>query len=643
MSGIFSVTVSEARGNVAVPADIDNTAIVMGCSSAGSGLSPFYLSGQSAQTALGYGDAVDTLCQIVEQKQQSGNQVAKRPAALYTLPADDDGSYGAVNDTSVVGTVTFGVDSSVKPFGTFEAWAIAVNGGTVGTTGITYKTSLDGGRHYGPVTALSTASTITIAAGNVKFTLSPSASDTESLYTLVNGIFTQLNAHEVDTAGAPAIHGASDSADNVNGTTYPSATTPATCIARLNACRASLYAHVHKTAGGVHGAQDPTHGPTVPICTDLTSAAMLAIDLKTQIAAHEATVGSVHGSADATNEITAPNPTAATWLAGDVVKVRTIAPAVASGDVTAAFAVLARASTQFGLVICDFPCDSSMFSIISAGRAALLLTGKRVTVVARTRIPDAETSETEAAWAASIAADLHGSYDSTIAMVATYGLVTDAMTGNQYLRSDLQQFAADVVRVNRSVWPNCPDDQPEQNFTLVNAAGSDVGHDEGPRGALTGLSDQDQGNRFICSQRLPDSARLEEVFSTVPWVMFAPGEKIQNIMVRRIANAMEREAVSAGNTGLGGKLRYTPAAGSTPAMLTAPSRRAVQKFTYDLLARDFASDIQNTADAGLDTGLVQVNPRVTVTGGNLLGVSETLAPLVQGYLLSLAITLAVQE
>lgn len=643
MSGIFSVTVSEARGNVAVPADIDNTAIVMGCSSAGSGLSPFYLSGQSAQTALGYGDAVDTLCQIVEQKQQSGNQVAKRPAALYTLPAGTPASYGAVDDDGVVGTVVFGVNAATLPYGTFEAAAICVNGGLVGTAGITYKTSLDGGRHYGPVTALGTASTITIAAGNAEFTLSPASSDLTALNTLINELRTKIDAHEVNTGGAPAIHGATDIANNVSGA-LAAASSTATRVALVNACRASYEAHRVATAGGIHGAADTVNVTTVPIATDDSTALMLALELKTRYNLHRVkTSGSVHGSADSTDSVTSAAPSAGAWLAGDIVKVRTIAPTGASGDVTAAFAVLARASTQFGLVICDFPCDSSMFSIISAGRAALLLTGKRVTVVARTRIPDAETSETEAAWAASIAADLHGSYDSTIAMVATYGLVTDAMTGNQYLRSDLQQFAADVVRVNRSVWPNCPDDQPEQNFTLVNAAGSDVGHDEGPRGALTGLSDQDQGNRFICSQRLPDSARLEEVFSTVPWVMFAPGEKIQNIMVRRIANAMEREAVSAGNTGLGGKLRYTPASGSTPAMLTAPSRRAVQKFTYDLLARDFASDIQNTADAGLDTGLVQVNPRVTVTGGNLLGVSETLAPLVQGYLLSLAITLAVQE
>jgi hypothetical protein len=642
MSGIFTVTVSEARGNVAVPANIDNTAIVMGCSSAGSGLSPFYLSGQSAQAALGYGDAVDTLCQIVEQKQQSGNQVPKRPAALYTLPADDDGSYGAVDDSGVTGTVTFDVDDTVYPFGTFEAQAICVDSGTVGTAGITYKTSLDGGRHYGQKTALGTAAEITIAAGNVKFTLDPPALDIATLYTLTDAIYTKLNAHEINVTGYPAIHGASDVADNVNGTTYPAATTPATCIARLNACRASLYAHVYKTAGGVHGATDPTHGPTVPICTDLTSAVTLAVNLKAQLTAHQGTTGSVHGSADS-NTITAPAPTAGTWLAGDVVKVRTIAPTVSGSDVTAAFAVLARSSTQFGLVVADFPCDSAMFTILSAGRAALLLTGKRVTVLTRARIPDAETSETEAVWAAAVAADLHGSYDSTINMVCTYGLVTDAMTGNQYLRSDLQQWAADVVRVDRSVWPNCPDDQPEQNFTLANATGTDVGHDEGPRGALTGLSDADQGNRFVCSQRLPDAARLEEVFSTVPWVMFAPGEKIQNLMVRRIANAMEREAVSAGNTGLGGKLRYNPASGNTPAMLTEPSRRAAQGMIYQTLARDFAADIQNAADAALDTGLVQVNPRVTVTGGNLLGISVTLAPLVFGYLLNLSITLAVQE
>jgi hypothetical protein len=40
---------------------------------------------------------------------------------------------------------------------------------------------------------------------------------------------------------------------------------------------------------------------------------------------------------------------------------------------------------------------------------------------------------------------------------------------------------------------------------------------------------------------------------------------------------------------------------------------------------------------------VQVNPVITVSGGNLLTVAVTLAPIVKGYLLNLNVTLAIQE
>jgi hypothetical protein len=219
------------------------------------------------------------------------------------------------------------------------------------------------------------------------------------------------------------------------------------------------------------------------------------------------------------------------------------------------------------------------------------------------------------------------------------------MTSRLYRRSNIAQFAADVVRINRADFPDSPADQKMAGASIVDASGADQGHDEGPRGAFTGLSNDALGNRFSCDMRLPDYARREDVYCTVPWVMYAADERIRNLPTRRIANAMERTAVTAGNAGLGGRLFYTPATsapGSLP-RLTAASRAAIHASIYSALKRDFSGDIQNADAAGLDTGLVQVNPVITVTGGNLVKVAVTLAPLVFGYLLSLDITLAVQE
>jgi len=504
MSGTYSITVQEARGLVAVSADIDKLAVVMGCSSSGSGLSSFYGSGSAAVTGRGKGDAVDTLCQIIEQKQASGNGV-KVPAALYTLPSTTVSTYGTIDVTGKTGTSTVTVTAGTHPFGTYEAYLRVVVGGTIGTAGITFVWSLDAGRTESQVTALGAAVAYTIADGNVAF-----AFDTGTL------------------------------------------------------------------------------------------------------------------------------------VAGDIIRVRTIAPAPDASAITAAFTALAAASVQFGILVCDFELTAASAALITAGKASLIAAGKRVTILTRARLPDAETSETNAAWNLDCAADYAAVYDSCMHVRASYGLLTDAMTGRQYLRSDLAQFAADLVRVSRSTWPDCPADQPMSNFKLINSAGATIGHDEGPRGSSTGLSNDTLGNRFGCVQRLADASRLEEVFTTVPWVMYQSDERIRNVQTRRVANAIERVAVSAGTTGMGGKVRYTPAVGSTPATLTDPERRAIHGVIYDAIAKEFRDDIQNTNSAALDNGLVQVDPTITISGGNLAAVSVTIAPEVFGYLLTLNITLAIQ-
>jgi hypothetical protein len=508
MSGTYSITVQEARGLVASSADIDKLAVVMGCSSAGTGLSSFFLSGSAAIAARGKGDAVDTLCQIIEQKQASGSSGNKLPAAMYTTPIATPGSCGAVDSTGKTGLTVVTADASVAPYGTYDAYLRFITGGTIGTAGPTLVWSLDGGRTESSVVALGTAAEYLIASGNVKFLF-----------------------------------------------------------------------------------------------------------------------------------------TTATIVAGDIVRCRTVAPAPDADGVGAAFTALAAGSVQFAILVCDFDLTTSPATLVAAitsGLSTLAAAGKRVVALCRSRLPDYATSETDAAWSTDCATDYAALTDSRILVRAAYGLVSDAMTARQYRRSNLQQFAADVARVGRSIWPDCPNDQPMANFKLVDGNGLFVGHDEGPRGSSTGLSNDSLGNRLSCDMRLPDAARLEDVFTTVPWVLFATDERIRTLPVRRIANAMERVAISAGNTALGGNLGYTPAVGATPEQLTDSSRRALHAIIYNALATEFRTDIQNASAASLDTGLVQVSQAVTVTGGNLLNVPVTIAPLVKGQLLSLAITLAVQ-
>lgn len=90
---------------------------------------------------------------------------------VFTTTAPIPASAGEV-------TVDFGgssiptIDGTTHPDDDYDAYIEFVNGGTIGVDGITYKTSLDGGRTLSATTALGTATSIVIpASGGVKVDL----------------------------------------------------------------------------------------------------------------------------------------------------------------------------------------------------------------------------------------------------------------------------------------------------------------------------------------------------------------------------------------------------------------------------------------------------------------------------------------
>ncbi len=639
MSGIFSTDVTEARGLVAPPADLDALTVVMGFSSLGSGLlSAFFLSGTSAIAGVGYGDGVDVLTQTVEQAQPDGTS-KKIPAAFYSIPCTTAGSYGTIDNTGVTGTAVAAVHTATAPYGTDELYWKVITGGFIGTAGITFQYSSDGGGSLSRTTALGTDTSFTWPNRNARIDFSPATADLTALNTLLNELKTDYAAHRVLTTGG--VHGA---ADSVNVVTAANASSPSTRLALVNDLRVQIKAHMINTGSSVHGLADTTDVVTAPVATDDSSALILALNLKTVYNAHIIlTTGGVHGLADSTNGTTSPAPVAGAYAAGDIVRCRTFAPVPVAADIDTAFTALANSTVDFGILALDWPMTAALAAHVTTGLDALAARGKKPLCLTRSRIVNAETSESDATWAGLVAADMLNYNDSRIVASATYGRLRDAMTGRRYLRSDFAQYVADVARVARVSMPDVPADRPMANFSLVDDNGTTIGHDEGARGASTGLSNDTLGNRFRCNMRFPDAGRREEVFSTVPWTLFASDERIRNLPTRRIANAMERVAVTAGTSDLGADLFYIPAAGSTPARLTAASIAALQGKIFDALSKEFAGDISNAGDAALNTGLVQVNPNITVTGGNLLHVTVTLAPIVKGYLLSLSFVLAIQE
>ncbi len=521
MGGLLTINVEEARGTIATSADLDQLAVVMGCASIaqdpGKELSPFFLSASAAIANRGIGDAVNTLCQCIEQRLRNGS-APKRPMAMYTVLDTNVGTYGTLDDDGEAnGTTTIANDSGLDPLITTDWAGVRVvddgneGGGTnVGSDGILYQWTLDGGTTWSKTLRLGTDTTIEI--------------------------------------------------------------------------------------------------PDVGIGWTLTGGNLVTDD---------------------------------TW------RTRTYGPTPDTTDVDDAFVALAMASLDFTLIFLDFPVDSDMADHVTTGLDVLLAQGKRVTAVYRTRIPDAEMSESDADWNASIAADFFDFSDSRQVAAARYGVVTDAVTTRHYFRSTFQQFCADIVRVKRAEWPSAPADPLTgasgiPNVTLRDeVTGATIGHDEGPRGASTGLSDPTLGNRFACEQREPIPQIRESVFNCVPWVLYAADEKIKTLMARRLANAIERETVLAALPNLGGRLFYEPIGNGATGTLTEASRNLVHGTIYQALSTEFASELGNADDANTETGLVQVSPSVTVNGG-ILTLSVVVAPLFPGFVGTINVTLAVK-
>jgi hypothetical protein len=93
---------------------------------------------------------------------------------------------------------------------------------------------------------------------------------------------------------------------------------------------------------------------------------------------------------------------------------------------------------------------------------------------------------------------------------------------------------------------------------------------------------------------------------------------------------------------LGSRLFYT-STGPTSGTLKPQSLNLVQSSIFAAISGEFATEFDNAQDADLNTGLVQVNPAVTVGAGKLLGISVTIAPNIGGYALEFTIILAVQQ
>lgn len=151
--GLPNVTQSEQDHGLGVQAtQTGKTCAVLGCTSSGTADTPQrFATIKALRTAYGDGPAVEAAALILNE----GRQVL-----FCKLPSSTAGTVGTIIDTGVTGSSVITADGT--PIDTYAIKFVVVTGGTIGTAGIVFKVSLDGGRTYGPDIALGTATSYAV-------------------------------------------------------------------------------------------------------------------------------------------------------------------------------------------------------------------------------------------------------------------------------------------------------------------------------------------------------------------------------------------------------------------------------------------------------------------------------------------------
>lgn len=658
-SGIATLTVTEARGFVAPPAPIDKAAVIFGVSSAGTAgtLNGPFSNTAAMQAAIGVGPGPTAAANLIDEYQI--------PVYVYKPPSTNPGTYGTPDVSKFTGTAVPAVGVTT-PLEGYTAYVIFQTGTTaIGTTGATYKTALDYGNGNGPTLStlkqLGTGDTINflladgVTLSGAQLVLGPPSGGVTALNTLINDEFTKFNAHVILTTGT--VHTSADTADVLSAGTYPSATNTATRVARINAICAAYELHRVKGTGAsihINASGDTVDGLAIltPAVDDETALAR-ALDFQTKYSLHIAGT-TWHTVADATNTVLDPAPAAGTIAAGDIVQVQCFGPTWADVDIDAAGAMnapLCQTTYDFAHLYFAGACASTDAGHVTTLLNNLKVAGKLVDAVIHTRAPMA--AESEATWAASVEADFAGFNDDRITIVEGHPtIVVDPSTAQIWLRAWAYSAFARAVASERNTWVGSPNDGGFSDprgvgpnlVQLYDINGVLIGHDEGPSGNVTGMSDAtNTGNRFWCLVRGATQQTRAIAYSTVPWVQYTQGGRIFTFMQRRIAQAIERAAIEVSFSSLGGTAFYDTDLATNISTLVPEYQNAIHTTIFQALTgTPFQDDIENSADDDDTTGLVQVQSVVTVAPGNLVGISVILAPKVAGKILTINLTYAAQ-
>lgn len=159
-----SADLTELDGGLGVlPPSSGKLLAVVGVSSLGTVDQPStWRNPRTFAAAFGVGPGVEAAAHAMELYGQ--------PVVFVRTGQTVTGDYGAIDDAGVTGTATITETTSTEPLDDYEVVVEIVNGGTTGTTGITWRYSLDGGRTWSAVQSLGTGLIFALTGTGVSFT-----------------------------------------------------------------------------------------------------------------------------------------------------------------------------------------------------------------------------------------------------------------------------------------------------------------------------------------------------------------------------------------------------------------------------------------------------------------------------------------
>ncbi len=526
------VTISESTaGPNFAASSAESVLVVVGCAAGGDEDSPSVARNdrQPAETFTA-GPLVEFGSIIVGEGRQ--------PAVLVRAAAASPGAYGSLDDDDFTGTAVPGVDAGTVPYNAYEAYVEFVAGGNLGTSGVTYRTSLDGGLTLSGLKALGTATSITIAEGNVEFTLSVPE---DELVDLVADIRVQVLAHFAEGA---TVHNAADATSGVGIGGVPA--TEAAAIARINEIRAALLLHAANTPT-VHNSADATSFASLPAAaTDGPTAVALANAIALAYQVHLENV-TVHDTEDVTNLITETAATTGTIVAGDILRVLTTAPLFDATTLADALATLPNYQGHVfgGLCVAGPITSSQMWTSVINALDLLEEQQRSCCALLETRLPnDGESAATYRTAMETLFDSLRDNRVGTKSGDGRYYPTEVRQASQQFRRSGLAMLAArhvalryeqshalvDPISRSLSASPSTFGG-PLRGFRIYDDDAQPCGHDEVVNPGLSDLL-------FITTTTYPQEGGA--AFVTEPKTRAPDNDTVYVLPIRRIANVAKR-------------------------------------------------------------------------------------------------------